>query len=160
MDKASGRLGRLRSYEFGEYQLAQEAQQRRRGKKKYQDDDHASGGGGDLPLSPPGWKDLATAGWERKQKHKQKYRAARAVTKMEAAAATAAVNLSGGDGDGDGEGGGAPARALYATLQITPFLISQMHQHDDSRVLRPAEQRPRRTGSSWRQIGPARSSTC
>jgi hypothetical protein len=106
MDKASGRLGRLRSYEFGEYQLAQEAQQRRRGKKKYQDDDHASGGGGDLPLSPPGWKDLATAGWERKQKHKQKYRAARAVTKMEAAAATAAVNLSGGDGDGDGEGGG------------------------------------------------------
>ena len=84
------RPGRLRSYEDGEYQRAQklasqkQSQQGRIAKKSQCNDDY-NDVPGDLLLSPPGWKDLATAGWERKNKHKQKYRAARAANKQESA---------------------------------------------------------------------------
>jgi len=79
------RPGRLRSYEHGEYQHARELSARKHGQRREKKPTDIDADRDDFPLSPPGWKDLATAEWERKNMHKQKYRAARAATKQEAA---------------------------------------------------------------------------
>ena len=104
-DSQGGRLSRLRSYEFGEYRLAQEVDEQRPRRGGGGAAGAAGGSGKTTDAvdsgSPSGmaqnqWKDLGATDWERKQKHKQKHRAARAIRETKAAEGADEASSTGG----------------------------------------------------------------